>query len=131
MASTTPAQRKNLFRFVCIPIRLLFAWLAVLIAKENDADATASWILCIVLILMSAGMFYRALEQCTSMQEDGVQLGGLGGPVWWSWLRFVHIAIFVSAVVLIQLEVNYGAAVLFASPAIGLVASTVLQPTGV
>lgn len=82
---TSIANRKRLFMFGCVPIRIFFIYIA------KKASRNQLRLLSIPALLISISFMYQ--------QKKGKKIGFFGGPVWWQrnnhamiWLIFAFLA---------------------------------------
>ena len=120
----TAENRKRLFRFVCVPVRIAIATLFVLLLHYDDTNTSA--IRTIIVTYLSITAFFFGVNFVRTFVGNKT-VGGFGGYEWWHELRPVHIGIYVTTAVLIALKVKYAAAILYLDVVIGSVASIFLQ----
>lgn len=112
-------SRRLLFRYACVPVRLIIASLITFL--KHDA---------FLKILIQVYLFTTAFVFTVQLYRTIIgtkKKGGFGGEIWWRELRYIHIALYITAGVLVSMEVQYGGAVLYADVFIGFVVSFWLQ----
>ena len=82
MPTTTTTCRLVLFLFLCVPLRLLFAYVASVVPGR--------WLplLALPAAIIAAGLATQFIRNPAE--------GQFGGPTWWHWWRLVHVALYVA-----------------------------------
>lgn len=81
----TPLQKRiTLFLFGCIPVRLLFVYIAYAITDRAAQKAMA-------LVGASIAMGFTIIF-LGGFRKTGIETGG--APIWWNWLRPVHAILY-------------------------------------
>ena len=115
-------SRKQLFRFGCVPARLLIASV-LFYALETDDTGNAKLVTQIYLFTTAFIFTINMIRTILGTKT----LGGFGGKVWWNELRYVHIIIYTLTAILVSLDVRYSILILYLDVIIGAVLSTWLQ----
>jgi len=108
--------RTILYFTVCIPIRLTFAYLPVLLGETYHAYLAA------LTGAMSLGTLNLALRN-----EPSAQTGFFGGHAWWAPYRAVHALILLLATILLLRRDKKASVFMFIDVLLGLVIYTYIQ----
>ena len=106
-------MRVALFFFVCIPVRLALALIAM---HLPTAPPRALHIFAAYCILVALGFVGKIIEN--------PPLGGFGGPVWWQKHRYVHVVSYVTTTILLYTHVTYAYIPLLFDALFGLLSGT-------
>ena len=101
-------SRRNLFLFVCIPVRLLIATLIVYLDK-NSEDEYVKLAIQIYLFTTAAGFLINMIRSYYGFKTEG----GFGGEQWWGVLRPLHILLYTAAGILVTLDLQLVEVVLY------------------
>ena len=101
-------RRNKLFKFVCIPMRILIIVLLVLFAS-NDRFRSIAAVLCFMVF---------ATFSVKYMNKDMV--GGFGGHVWWHSNRPKHALLYLATGILLLLKFEWAGYVLIADVLLGI-----------
>lgn len=110
-----PRTRLRLFWTVCVPVRVGVATAALVVG------AYAPHLLRYVGVyaaLTAAGFAWNAARACAG----GKRTGGFGGVVWWTRLRYVHVALWATCAALALQRVRWAGAFLAADALLGALA---------
>ena len=106
-------RRMNTFWLMCIPIRICIAlaafWLTSLPEKYGRG---VYWLVGGYASITTLGFTYSAIRQNTR--------GGLGGVIWWSRVRIVHIVVWMTTAALCFYQLRGAGAFLFIDVFIGI-----------
>ena len=118
-------SRRNLFLFVCIPVRLIIATLITYLDK-NSEDDNVKLAIQIYLFTTAAVFLINMIRTHYGFKTEG----GFGGDEWWAVLRPIHILLYTAAGILVTLDLQlvetvmyqdvvYGAILYFTKDRIG------------
>eukprot|EP00808_Paulinella_micropora_P001823 g62522.t1 len=117
-------RRQILFWLVCLPVRSVIAIIGYLIVEQpSQWQAYDQGILVKTQRLAftaycaatAASFLLNALLSCVGWKKEG----GFGGPIFWTYSRWLHILLFAAEAVLVYLELPYAYAPLFVDVGIG------------
>ena len=107
--------RNRLFKFACIPMRILIIVILVLFAKYERFRSIAA-VLCFIVF---------ATFSVKYLNKD--MIGGFGGHVWWNNNRPKHAFLYLTTGILLLLEYEWAGYVLIADVLLGIYSYSVKE----
>lgn len=116
MVERTDAERTYLFWAVCIPVRLAIAVSLTILLLYTD---TQSLNIAVAVYLWITAFFFAV--NIVRAKLGWKTEGGLGGIVWWNYLRYVHVLTYATTGALVFLDIDYGPLVLLLDIGVGII----------
>jgi len=108
--------RHKAFWIVCIPFRLAYASLALVLGHNS---------LRILLCIQAAVATLQIVGFLSSLRKT---VGGFGGPAWWAKMRPIHIGLYVCFAASVALGVWWAGVFLLADAVVGAVSWLTVRP---